>query len=255
LETIAGWKWEKVMEEIATMRRYLEERQPLPGAAAQMVAINSFTTNSDWGQSSSGSSRLTSLPSSGFRGRVRSFDECRLRPASGVDPRRAYSLPHRHGLASRHRLPAAEEETNDFRWREAGERIYGPGTVDIKGGTMIMYMILDAFRALAPDFYDDMNWVLLLDASEETDGVDFGAALPPAAGGPSTLACLIFEGGLVKDGRLGRRRPQGDGRLSKCARKDGPLTPAPHTSRARMPLSSWRTPCSRSPASRTTSAI
>lgn len=189
------------MDEIATMRRYLEERQPFYlELLRQMVAINSFTTNS------AGVNQLGQLTADIFAplGFAAEFF-----PSTNADfgrhlvLARAGRTPYRIGMVSHLDtvFPAAEEETNDFRWREAGERIYGPGTVDIKGGTIVMYMVLDALRALAPDFYDDMNWVLLLDASEETDGVDFGQLCRQRLEGDTTLACLIFEGGFVKDGQ------------------------------------------------------
>jgi glutamate carboxypeptidase len=98
-------------------------------------------------------------------------------------------------------FPPAEELAHDFRWREAGERIYGPGAVDIKGGTIIMYMMLDALRQVAPEVYNDVNWVLLLDAAEETDGSDFGELCKERLLDASPLACLIFEGGLIENGR------------------------------------------------------
>ena len=47
--------------------------------------------------------------------------------------------------------PADEERRNNFSWRVEGDRIYGPGTVDIKGGTVMIYMILDALSKQARD--------------------------------------------------------------------------------------------------------
>jgi glutamate carboxypeptidase len=47
-------------------------------------------------------------------------------------------------------FPPEEEQQNDFHWRVQGDRIYGPGTVDIKGGTVMIYMVLDAIRHFAP---------------------------------------------------------------------------------------------------------
>lgn len=96
-------------------------------------------------------------------------------------------------------FPPDEEIRNDFHWREEGDRIYGPGTADIKGGTVLVYMMLDALRTLAADVYDDVTWVILLDASEERDGADFGQLCRERLTG-DTRACLIFEGGRV-DGR------------------------------------------------------
>lgn len=95
-------------------------------------------------------------------------------------------------------FPPEEEIRNGFHWREAGERIYGPGTVDIKGGTVVMYMILDGLRKVVPQVFTAVNWVLLLDASEENGGEDFGALCIERLAGIETRACLIFEGGSMR---------------------------------------------------------
>lgn len=92
-------------------------------------------------------------------------------------------------------FPAEEEKRNDFHWRETGERIYGPGTVDIKGGTVMMYMMLDALRQHVPGSFEDVNWVLLLDASEEVLAEDFGQLCVARLQTQNALACLVFEGG------------------------------------------------------------
>jgi len=73
-----------------------------------------------------------------------------------------------------------------------GDRIYGPGTNDIKGGTALIYLMLAALREAAPELYASANWIVALNACEEVDSSDFGVAcerfLPP-----ETVACLIFE--------------------------------------------------------------
>ncbi len=95
-------------------------------------------------------------------------------------------------------FPAAEEIRNNFVWREEGERIYGPGTVDIKGGTIMIYMILATLQKFAPEIYDDITWLVLLDAVEEQGGFDFGQICVErlTEGG---LAALVFEGGRRQD--------------------------------------------------------
>jgi glutamate carboxypeptidase len=93
-------------------------------------------------------------------------------------------------------FPPEEESLNDFSWRPEGDRIYGPGTVDIKGGTVMIYMVLDAQKTFAPQAFDSIAWLIGLDASEEVLSDDFGGLclqrLPE-----NTLACLVFEGGTL----------------------------------------------------------
>lgn len=85
-----------------------------------------------------------------------------------------------------------EEKRNDFTWREAGTRIYGPGTNDIKGGTALLHLTLGALREVAPAVFAGTNWVVLLNACEEVISADFGllcrAHLPA-----DTRAALLFE--------------------------------------------------------------
>jgi glutamate carboxypeptidase len=98
-------------------------------------------------------------------------------------------------------FPPEEEERHDFRWRPEGERIYGPGTHDIKGGTVMMWLGLTALRATAPAVFDAVTWRLFFNAAEETLSPDFGA-LCRSRLGPDTLAALVFEA----EGRLGEQR-------------------------------------------------
>ncbi len=165
----------------------------------QMVSINSFTANA------SGVNQLGTLTASIFAdlGFDAEFVQS-INPSFGrhlVLTRSGEILPNREpsihiGMVSHLDtvFPPEEELEHDFTWRPAGKRIYGPGTVDIKGGTVMMYMVLDALRVFAPLAFAHANWVLLLDASEETLSGDFGALclqrLPQ-----STKACLVFEGG------------------------------------------------------------
>ena len=96
--------------------------------------------------------------------------------------------------------PAAEEQANDFHFRIEGNRIFGPGTVDIKGGTVMIYMVLDGLRRFYPRVFNGITWRLLLNAAEELLVPDFGE-LARRALGDGALAALVFEGGDVKDGQ------------------------------------------------------
>ncbi len=94
-------------------------------------------------------------------------------------------------------FPMAEEQTNDFHFRIEGDRIYGPGTVDIKGGTVMIYMILDGLRHAFPQVYEGITWHILLNAAEEVLAPDFGRLSRERLDG--ALAALVFEGGDVEN--------------------------------------------------------
>ncbi len=98
-------------------------------------------------------------------------------------------------------FPPDEEKLHDFVWREEGERIFGPGTVDIKGGTVLVYMMLDALASVAPEVYDSVSWVFLLNSAEERISTDFGVLCRDRLVGEQTLAALVFEGGLLEEER------------------------------------------------------
>jgi glutamate carboxypeptidase len=90
-------------------------------------------------------------------------------------------------------FPPEEEARNNFAWRPAGDKIYGPGTIDIKGGTAMMHLVLSAIREMSPQVFEDVTWVLLLNSSEEVFSPDFGTlCCDRLAGG---VAGLIFECG------------------------------------------------------------
>jgi glutamate carboxypeptidase len=92
-----------------------------------------------------------------------------------------------------------EEEKNHFQWRpdehhpRYGRVIYGPGTIDIKGGTAMMWLTLKTLQAQKPDVFDAVTWQLFLNSSEEVLADDFPAVWGKYLNKRNTLAGLVFE--------------------------------------------------------------
>lgn len=89
-------------------------------------------------------------------------------------------------------FPPEEEARNDFRWQPEGDRIYGPGTHDIKGGTIMMWLVLQCLRELEPAAFAGVTWRLFFNAAEECYSPDFGEVVRGRCGA-ETLAALVFE--------------------------------------------------------------
>lgn len=96
-------------------------------------------------------------------------------------------------------FPPEEEARNNFHWLIEGGRAYGPGTQDIKGGTVMMWLVLRALQSHAPNVFENITWKLFLNSSEEMFSPDFGD-LCRSHFDAETLAALIFE----TEGRLGK---------------------------------------------------
>ncbi|MBN8709650.1 MAG: hypothetical protein BGO12_03625 [Verrucomicrobia bacterium 61-8] len=89
-------------------------------------------------------------------------------------------------------FPPEEEARNDFRWLEEGDRLYGPGVIDIKGGTAMIWLVLATLRDTNPELFENTDWLVALNAAEEELSPDFPKACHerlPA----NTRAALIFE--------------------------------------------------------------
>ncbi len=179
--------------EIAT---YL--RAQLPGyleLLRQMVSINSFTANPQ-GVNALAEVTADIFAELGFDDeRVQSADYLYgehlilTRPATtGDDAPLLGFISHLDTV-----YPAIEEETNDFFWRVEGDRLYGPGTVDIKGGTVMIYAVLDCLREFYPELFESVTWRIMLNAAEEALNLDFGELCRAQLAG--AVAALVFEGG------------------------------------------------------------
>lgn len=164
----------------------------------QLVAINSFTANA------AGVDEVVRLTAEAFA--PLGF-EAELAPCSTPGTGHHLFLTHRGEggdpivlvTHSDTVFPAEEERLNDFKWDERPDegRIYGPGTVDNKGGTALIWLILQSLREAAPELYARTHWLVAANAAEEIIGDDFGRATTERCGGKAR-AVLVFEGGPVE---------------------------------------------------------
>jgi glutamate carboxypeptidase len=192
----------------ARLNAYLESQ--LPAALEllrQMVGINSFTLNV------AGVTELARFTASAF---VPLGFTAELVPATNPQFAPHLVLTRRGNGAQSIAMishldtvfPPEEEARNHFHWSVEGDRIFGPGTNDIKGGTMMMWLVLRTLQAEAPEVFEAITWKLFLNSAEEMFSPDFGTVCTRRFE-KNTLAALVFE----SEGRLG------DERLMVVARK------------------------------------
>jgi glutamate carboxypeptidase len=173
----------------------------------QMVGINSFTGNRD-GVNQLGRFTAECFAPLGFAAEFvpstnPTYGDHLVLTRPGRGPKSIAMISHLDTV-----FPPEEEARNNFRWQPEGDRIYGPGTHDIKGGTAMMWLVLHALRERAPAVFEDITWKLFWNSSEEVISKDFGDVCR-ARFDAGTLAALVFEA----EGRLG------DERLLVIARK------------------------------------
>ena len=174
------------------LARFLEEQLPPSlGLLRRMVEINSYTGNRD------GVNRLGQLTADCFAGLGFSAEfvpsanplwgDHLVLTRRGRSARNVALVSHLDTV-----FPPEEEIRNHFHWLPEGDRIYGPGTHDIKGGTVMMHLVLSALRSFAPSIFEETTWLLLLNSSEEVLSQDFGEVCLKRFT-PQTLAALVFE--------------------------------------------------------------
>lgn len=161
----------------------------------RMVEINSFTTNLE-GIESVGRVTAECFAELGF--------EPDFVPALNLEHGPHLFLRRRGSAASAKPIvlvthldtvfPPEEEKRNGFGWQVDGERIYGPGTVDNKGGTVMMWLMLRMMQDVLPELFENTHWLIAANSAEEVIGSDF--AQRTAERCPAGARCvLVFEGG------------------------------------------------------------
>jgi glutamate carboxypeptidase len=186
------------VQNAANVQKYLEPLLPEGlEMLRQMVGINSYTANRE------GVNRLAKFTAECFGPLGFTAQSVpSANPAWGehlVLTRRGHSTRNIAFISHLDTVfPPEEEERNNFRWQPEGTRIFGPGTQDIKGGTLMMWLVLRALRDHAPALYESITWKLLWNSSEEQYSPDFGV-LCRKHFDAGTLAALVFEA----EGRIG----------------------------------------------------
>jgi glutamate carboxypeptidase len=185
----------------ASLTEFLKGQMPIAlDLLRQMVGINSFTGNAQ-GVNQLGRFTAECFAPLGFTAEFvpsvnRNYGDHLVLTRRGRTARSIAMVSHLDTV-----FPPDEEARNNFRWQPEGDRIYGPGTHDIKGGTAMMWLVLQALRAQSPVVFEEITWKLFWNSSEETLSHDFGDVCR-ARFDRDTLAALVFE----SEGRLGEER-------------------------------------------------
>ena len=173
----------------------------LPEALAwlrRMVAINSFTTNVA-GIEAVGRVTAEAFAPLGFAAEFITAEEPShgphlfLRRAGSGDGKPVVLVTHLDTV-----FPPQEEVANGFHWSDEGARIYGPGSVDNKGGTMLIWLMLRIMQDVDPEVFGATTWLVAANSAEEVMSGDFARRCEErCARGARCL--LVFEGGPVDE--------------------------------------------------------
>jgi glutamate carboxypeptidase len=187
------------MTEEKMLEDYLESKMPAAmELLRKMVGINSFTGNPE------GVNKLSRFTAAAFAdlgftpeyvpAQNPEYGKHLVLTRKGRGNKKVGFISHLDTV-----FPPEEEIRNKFVWQQEGDRIYGPGTEDIKGGTVMMWLVLSALRESAPEVYDQITWKLFLNAAEERFSPDFGDLCRSQLDARATIGALIFEA----EGRMG----------------------------------------------------
>jgi glutamate carboxypeptidase len=163
----------------------------------RMVAINSFTTNTD------GVAALAGLTADcfkelGFTATLAASTHDQhgdhlFLSCGPADQRPLVLVTHLDTV-----FPPEEEQRNNFGWLEEGDRIYGPGTVDNKGGTVMIWLMMQVLREVNPVLFESTHWLIAANSAEEVIGSDFAERTRERCP-DGARAVLVFEGGPVDE--------------------------------------------------------
>jgi glutamate carboxypeptidase len=189
------------MIDVATLSQFLRGQMPAAlEMLRQMVGINSYTANRE-GVNRLGRFTAECFAPLGFTAEFvpsmnREWGDHLVLTRRGRSPKSIAMVSHLDTV-----FPPEEEARNNFRWQPEGDRIFGPGTHDIKGGSVMMWLVLSALRTYAPEVFEDLTWKLIWNSSEECYSPDFGDVCRRHFD-RGTLAALVFE----SEGRVGEER-------------------------------------------------
>ncbi len=182
------------------IKEYLEGKLPANlELLRQMVAINSFTANPT-GVNTVGNMTAATFAPLGFTADYKqaanpAYGKHVVLTRTAVSPSTTRPAPKIALISHLDTVyTAVEERENNFLWEETETCIYGPGTYDIKGGTIMILMVLSAIKKFFPAVFDSVTWILAFNAAEEALVRDFGELCYQYIGSDAAAA-LVFEGG------------------------------------------------------------
>src|SRR5258706_6988095 len=129
------------MQNTASLRDSLDHKMPAAlEMLRQMVGINSYTTNRE-GVNRLGRFTAQCFAPLGFTAEYvpctnPEFGDHLVLTRKGSSAKSIALVSHLDTV-----FPPEEEARNNFHWQGEGERIFGPGTQDIKGGTMMILLV------------------------------------------------------------------------------------------------------------------
>lgn len=193
----AAGAWEKLVggewAQLAKLRLAVNRNAPaVMDTLRQWVGINSFTFNTD-GVNQLGKATAEAFAPLGFDPELVPSKE----PEAGhhlvlVKPGEAGSksvlfISHLDTV-----YPPEEQSRLKFAWREDGDRIYGPGVGDIKGGTAMILLMMKAMAEAEPEKYRRSAFHVFFNATEEGFHHHFSKTVIERLPG-NAVACLVME--------------------------------------------------------------